>query len=75
MAKTSKVTKSVLHHKDGSLWGKGSMKDGEMHGYWIWFRKDGTKMRSGRFDGGKQVGEWTTYDKEGQPFKTTVMGR
>ena len=75
MAKASKVTKSVLHHKDGSVWGKGSMKDGEMHGYWQWFRKEGTKMRSGHFDTGKQIGEWTTYDKDGQPFKTTVMGR
>jgi antitoxin component YwqK of YwqJK toxin-antitoxin module len=51
------------------------MKNGKMHGYWVWFRKDGTKMRSGHLDRGKQVGEWTTYDKKGQPFKTTVMDR
>jgi hypothetical protein len=30
----SKVTKRVIHYKDGSVQGKGSMKDGEMHGYW-----------------------------------------
>jgi antitoxin component YwqK of YwqJK toxin-antitoxin module len=51
------------------------MKDGEMHGYWEFFRKDGTKMRSGHLDRGKQVGAWTTYDKKGQPVKTTLMDR
>jgi len=50
------------------------MKDGQMHGYWEWFRKDGTKMRSGYFDCGKRVGEWITYDKKGARYKTTVIG-
>jgi antitoxin component YwqK of YwqJK toxin-antitoxin module len=73
MPTTRKVTKQVLRHKDGSLWGKGGMKDGKMHGYWEWFRKDGTKMRTGHFDGGEQVGEWTTYDKNGRLVRTMVM--
>ena len=41
------------HHKDGSLWAKGTLEDGVMVGYWEWFRKDGTKMRSGHFEDGK----------------------
>lgn len=49
------------------------MLDGEMHGYWEWFRIDGTKLRSGNFDKGHQVGEWTTYDKEGKIYKVTMM--
>jgi antitoxin component YwqK of YwqJK toxin-antitoxin module len=71
----SKATKRVIHYKDGSVQGQGSMKDGEMHGYWEWFRKDGTKLRSGHFDRGTQVGEWITYDRKGKPYKTTVMDR
>jgi antitoxin component YwqK of YwqJK toxin-antitoxin module len=65
--------KHTQYHKDGTLWGKGTMKDGKMHGYWEWFRKDGTKMRSGHFDNDKQVLEWITYDKKGNPYKTTIM--
>lgn len=69
----AKVTKHVYYHKDGSIYGKGSVKDGEMHGHWVWFRKDGTKMRSGYLEDGKQVGEWITYDQSGKPHKTTIM--
>lgn len=66
--------KEVTHyHKDGSLWAKGAMLEGQMHGYWEWFRKDGTLMRSGYFELGKQVGEWTTYDKTGHVYKVTQM--
>ena len=71
----SKVTKRVTHYKDGSVQGRGGLKDGKMHGYWEWFRKDGTKMRSGHFDRGEQVGEWITYDRKGKPYKTTMMDR
>ena len=53
----------IEYHKDGSIWAKGNMVDGECDGYWEWFRIDGSKMRSGYFDNGKQVGEWKTYDK------------
>lgn len=70
---TGKVSKHVYYHKDGSMYGKGSMRDGKADGYWEWFRKDGTRMRSGHFDNGKQAGEWITYDKFGQPFKTTIF--
>jgi antitoxin component YwqK of YwqJK toxin-antitoxin module len=73
MATRSKTVKHVHYHKDGSVYGKGSMKDGKMHGYWEWFRKDGSRMRSGHFDKAEQVGEWITYDKKGEPFKTTIM--
>jgi antitoxin component YwqK of YwqJK toxin-antitoxin module len=63
----------VKYHNDGSIWAKGSMIDGELDGYFEWFRKDGTKMRSGYFSRGKQVDEWTTYDKEGHVVKVTHM--
>ncbi len=61
------------YHKDGSIWAKGKTTDGQMTGYWEWFRKDGTKMRSGSFEKGRRVGEWTTYDKKGAAYKITTM--
>jgi hypothetical protein len=63
----------IDRHKDGSIKAKGNTIDGELTGYWEWFRKDGTKMRSGYFDNGKQVGEWTTYDAKGKVYKVTKM--
>jgi antitoxin component YwqK of YwqJK toxin-antitoxin module len=60
----------IDRHKDGSVRAKGHMKDGELEGYWEWFRKDATKMRSGCFERGKQVGEWTTYDAKGKSSKS-----
>lgn len=68
-----KTVNHIHRHKDGSIWAKGNFVDGQMDGYWEWFRKDGTKMRSGHFDMGKQAGEWTTYDKLGNVFKKTMM--
>ncbi len=73
MPKPSKITKYTQYHKDGSLWGKGSMIGDKMHGYWEWYRKDGTKMRSGHFAKGKQVGEWVTYANNGRIVKVTKM--
>jgi len=68
------ISKTVTsYHKDGTLWGRGKMKDDQMDGYWEWFRKTGTIMRSGHFDKGKQVGEWKTYDQDGKVFKVTKM--
>lgn len=61
-------------HKDGSIWAKGQMLDGEPTGYWEWFRKDGSKMRSGHFHRGEQVGEWVTYDRNGETVKVTQFG-
>ena len=63
----------IEYHKDGSIWAKGDMVNGESDGYWEWFRKDGTKMRSGSFDRGKQVGEWVSYDKTGKVHKVTTI--
>ncbi|MGE8941073.1 toxin-antitoxin system YwqK family antitoxin [Leptospira interrogans] len=59
------------YHKDGSVRAKGWRHDGELDGYWEWFRKDGTKVRSGHFDNGKRCGEWTTYDAKGSVYKVT----
>ena len=46
----------IDRHKDGSIKAKGHMMDGELEGYWEWFRLDGSKLRSGHFKRGKQVG-------------------
>jgi antitoxin component YwqK of YwqJK toxin-antitoxin module len=62
-------------HRDGSVRAKGQTRNGELEGYWEWFRLDGTIMRSGSFEAGAQVGEWITYDRNGAPHKTTVMKR
>lgn len=61
----------TIYHKDGSIWGRGQMLDGKMHGYWEFYRKDGTIMRSGSFDREQQIGTWTTYDAAGRPVKVT----
>lgn len=71
-AKKSAAEQYTHYHKDGSVWAKGKMLDGEPEGYWEWFRKDGTKMRSGYFEDGKPTGTWTTYDKTGAVYKVTT---
>ena len=68
-----KPIKYTHYHKDRSVWAKGGMLDGKMHGAWIWYRKDGSKMRSRSFGKGKQVGKWNTYDKDGNVVKVTQM--
>jgi len=73
--KTAVETEHLQYHKDGSLWARGPMLDGQPSGYWEWFRKDGTKLRSGHFEAGEQVGEWTTYDKQGAVYKVTLIKR
>lgn len=65
----------IEYHKDGSVWAKGNMVDGECDGYWEWFRKSGIKMRSGFFQKGKQTGKWITYDKKGKEFKVTSFDK
>jgi antitoxin component YwqK of YwqJK toxin-antitoxin module len=62
------------YHKDGTVKARGSMRDGQLDGYWEWFRKDGTRLRSGHFDMGERTGEWTTYDAAGNPYKVTRFG-
>lgn len=68
-----KTKKYIHYHNDGSVWAKGQFSNGQMDGYWEWFRKDGTKMRSGHFKAGKQIGEWITFDKTGKIVKVTQM--
>lgn len=67
------TTEHRRHHKDGSLWAVGPMRDGVPEGEWRWFRKDGTRLRSGCFEAGRQVGAWTTCDKTGAVYKVTKM--
>ncbi len=71
--KSTGLKPRLVYHQDGSLWAKGQLKAGKMHGYWEWFRKDGTKMRSGNFERNVQCGEWTTYDAKGKVYKVTLI--
>jgi antitoxin component YwqK of YwqJK toxin-antitoxin module len=72
-AERSKAKEHDRYHKDGSIWGKGSIIYGVMTGFWEWFRKDGTNLRFGYFENGEQVGQWTTYDNNGKVVKITTM--
>lgn len=63
--------KVLEFYANGFLKARGSMKAGELHGYWEWFRKDGTIMRSGHFKNGQNVGEWITYDSSGKVYKVS----
>ncbi len=54
---------------------KGEYLNGEMQGYWEFFRKDGSLKRSGTFDNGKQIGIWTTYTRDGHPHKETDFSK
>jgi len=58
-------------YANGFLKAKGSGKNGELHGYWEWYRKDGVIMRSGNFKAGLQVGEWITFDATGSVNKVS----
>lgn len=58
-------------HRDGTLWARGFLLDGEQHADWEWFRTDGSRMRSGAFDRGSQIGVWTSYDRDGRVVKRT----
>jgi antitoxin component YwqK of YwqJK toxin-antitoxin module len=69
--KTSRAIERIDHHKDGTVRAKGQTLDGELHGYWEWFRKDGTIMRSGFLEAGQQVGEWKTFTNDGRLVKVT----
>lgn len=73
LTKKATAKKHNHYHADGSLWATGQHLNGEMHGYWQWYRKSGVIMRSGYFNKGKQTGEWTTYDKQGKVYKVTKM--
>jgi antitoxin component YwqK of YwqJK toxin-antitoxin module len=58
-------------YDNGLLRFKGEYLDGEMHGYWEFYRKDGSVMRSGTFDHGSQVDIWKTFDRDGKLVKET----
>ena len=60
-------------YDNGLLRFKGEYLDGEMHGYWEFYRKDGSTMRSGTFDRGIQVGVWKTFDRDGSLVKETIF--
>jgi uncharacterized protein YdhG (YjbR/CyaY superfamily) len=62
------------YYSNGMTEYTGSIRDGQMHGYWEWFRRDGTLKRSGKFKAGDPIGDWTTYDTTGQPHKITRKG-
>ena len=73
MSSMKKSAKQTAYYENGNVKARGSMKDGELHGFWEWFRKDGSKMRSGHFSVGKQVGEWITYDHNSKIYKKKMM--
>jgi antitoxin component YwqK of YwqJK toxin-antitoxin module len=73
--KSEVAREHIEYHKDGSVRAKGQTLNGELTGYWEWFRKNGTKMRSGYFEAGQQVGQWTTYDQKGEVYKLTIIKR
>jgi antitoxin component YwqK of YwqJK toxin-antitoxin module len=58
-------------YDNGLLRFKGDYLDGEMHGYWEFYRKDGSLMRSGSFDRGIQIATWKTFDRDGNLVKET----
>ena len=51
-------------YDNGFLKSKGKYKDGQMHGYWHFYRKDGSLMREGKLNMGEPEGEWTTHARD-----------
>lgn len=43
-------------YKSGQLKAEGTMKKGEFHGAWKWYRADGSVSRSGKFKNGVNIG-------------------
>ena len=50
-------------YDNGHLKSKGKYKDGQMHGYWYFYRKDGSLMREGKLKMGEPEGEWITHTR------------
>lgn len=48
-------------YDNGFLKAKGKYREGEMHGYWEFYRRDGSLMRSGKLSHGEPIGEWQTH--------------
>jgi uncharacterized protein YdhG (YjbR/CyaY superfamily) len=63
------------YYDDGVLKSEGSMRQGEPHGAWKWYRADGSIMRTGEFVNGSQVGRWRTFDRDGNLVKETMLNR
>lgn len=58
-------------YDNGFVQYRGSMRAGQMHGEWTWYRKDGSVMRTGRFRNGVQTDVWRTFDRDGRLVKET----
>ena len=65
------LTDAIEHYPDGRVRFRGFHLDGEMHGYWTFYRADGSVMRTGSFERGRQVGAWRTIDRSGNVVKVT----
>jgi len=63
--------KRVDYYDDGAVKASGSVKDGQLHGAWTWYRRDGSLMRAGRFNRGEPTGTWETWTADGALHKTT----
>jgi hypothetical protein len=61
------------YYDNGVLKSEGSMRQGEPHGAWKWYRRDGSLMRTGEFVSGSQVGRWRTFDDQGNLVKETML--
>ena len=61
------------YYATGRLKAEGTVKKGELHGAWKWYRTDGSLMRSGSFINGVKAGEWVTYTRESKPHKVTKL--
>lgn len=57
-------------YDDGSVKAEGSMKAGQLHGAWRFYRKDGSLLRAGSFRQGEQTGTWQTFDSRGKVVTT-----
>lgn len=53
-------------YDDGMIKATGSMRKGQPHGAWKWYRRDGSLMRTGSFRDGEVVGEWQTFARDGR---------
>jgi uncharacterized protein YdhG (YjbR/CyaY superfamily) len=62
--------KRIELYDDGTVKAEGTMKAGQLHGAWRWYRKDGSLMRTGSFRAGEQSGTWQTYDADGAVVTT-----
>lgn len=61
--------KRIDFYDDGSVKAAGSMRRGQPHGAWKWYRRDGSLMRTGQFRDGENVGEWHTFARDGRQVR------